>query len=263
MFYGKLVAGFLGLLLGGIFGLVLGLFVGHVFDRGLLRTLQFASPENIERIRNSFFETTFLLLGHMAKADGRISREEIDHTEQIFIQMQLTGDQKARAKEAFSLGAEADFNVEQTVHSFLEVCGSQRQLLQTMLLFLISLALVDQQIESEERAALHRIAGLLGYSAPQLEQLLKMAQAQGHFHGGAGGGGSSQTSLKDAYAALGINDSISDKELKRAYRKLMSQNHPDKLIAKGVPEDMVRIATEKSQDIQVAYDMVKKSRGLK
>jgi DnaJ like chaperone protein len=262
MFYGKLVAGSLGFLLGGIFGLVLGLFIGHVFDRGLQRTLQFASPENIARIKNSFFETTFLLLGHMAKADGHVSREEIDHTEQIFIQMQLNAGQKMRAKDAFRRGTEADFNVEQTVHSFLEVCGSQRQLLQTMLLFLISLALVDQEIENQERVALHRIAGLFGYSAPQLEQLLKMAQAQGHFHGGTGGG-SSQTSLQDAYAALGVNESIGDKELKRAYRKLMSEHHPDKLIAKGVPEDMVRIATEKAQDIQVAYDMVKKSRGLK
>ena len=262
MFYGKLVAGLLGLLLGGIFGLVLGLFVGHIFDRGLQRTLQFASPENIARIKNSFFETTFMLLGHMAKADGHVSREEIDHTEQIFIQMQLNVEQKARAKDAFRRGTEADFNVEQTVQSFLEVCGSQRQLLQTMLLFLISLALVDQEIENQERAALHRIAGLFGYSAPQLEQLLKMAQAQGHFHGG-GGGGSSQTSLQDAFAALGVSESIGDKELKRAYRKLMSEHHPDKLIAKGVPEDMVRIATEKAQDIQVAYDMVKKSRGLK
>ncbi|MEH6515629.1 MAG: co-chaperone DjlA [Halioglobus sp.] len=262
MFYGKLVAGSLGFLLGGIFGLVLGLFVGHIFDRGLQRTLQFASPENIARIKNSFFETTFLLLGHMAKADGQVSREEIDHTEQIFIQMQLNVEQKTRAKDAFRRGTGADFDVEQAVHSFLEVCGSQRQLLQTMLLFLISLALVDQEIENQERAALHRIAGLFGYSAPQLEQLLKMAQAQGHFHGGAGGG-SSQTSLQDAYTALGISESIGDKELKRAYRKLMSEHHPDKLIAKGVPEDMVRVATEKAQDIQVAYDMVKKSRGLK
>ncbi|MFT6288345.1 MAG: DnaJ like chaperone protein [Halieaceae bacterium] len=260
MFYGKLVAGSLGLLLGGVFGLVLGLFVGHVFDRGLQRTLQFASPENIARIKNSFFETTFMLLGHMAKADGHVSREEIGHTEQIFIQMQLNAEQKTRAKDAFRRGTEADFNVEQTVQSFLQVCGSQRQLLQTMLLFLISLALVDQEIENQERAALHRIAGLFGYSAPQLEQLLKMAQAQGHFHGG---GGSSQTSLQDAYTALGVSGSIGDKELKRAYRKLMSEHHPDKLIAKGVPEHMVRVATEKAQDIQVAYDMVKKSRGLK
>ena len=263
MFYGKLVAGFFGLLLGGIVGLAVGLFVGHIFDRGLQRTLQFASPENIARIRDSFFDTTFLLLGHMAKADGRISREEIDHTEQIFTQMQLTEAQRKRAKEAFGQGSQPDFDVEQTIRDFLTVCGSQRQLLQTMLLFLISLALVDQHIEAQERAALQRIAGLFGFSGVQLDQLLQMAEAQGHFHQGAAGGPPSQSSLQDAYAALGISESVSDKELKRAYRKLMSEHHPDKLIARGVPEDMVKLATEKSQDIQAAYEMAKSSRGLR
>ncbi len=69
------------------------------------------------------------------------------------------------------------------------------------------------------------------------------------------------TSLDDAYAALGVDSSVTDKELKRAYRKLMSENHPDKLIARGVPADMVKLATEKSQEIQAAYEMVRKSRG--
>ena len=82
-------------------------------------------------------------------------------------------------------------------------------------------------------------------------------------HQGGGGQANPASQLEDAYIALGIESGVSDKDLKRAYRKLMSEHHPDKLIAKGVPEDMVRIATEKAQDIQVAYDMVKKSRGLK
>ena len=91
-----------------------------------------------------------------------------------------------------------------------------------------------------------------------------MAQAQGHFHGTGGGPGVQPgTGLADAYAALGLEQSVDDKALKRAYRKLMSENHPDKLIAQGVPEDMIRLATERSQEIQAAYDMIRKSRGLK
>jgi DnaJ like chaperone protein len=91
-----------------------------------------------------------------------------------------------------------------------------------------------------------------------------MAQAQGHFHsrGGYGGGASAPAgaSLNDAYAALGVSADVDDKTLKRAYRKLMSENHPDKLIAKGVPDDMIKLATERSQEIQAAYEMIKKSR---
>jgi DnaJ like chaperone protein len=263
MIYGKLVAGAIGLLVGGIIGLIIGVFIGHAFDKGLMRTLQFASPENIERIKTSFFETTFLLLGFLAKADGRISQQEIDHTETIFTQMGLSTEQRERAIELFRAGSATSFKPEPVVSAFLETCGPQRQLQQTLLLFLISLALADHEIAEAEHAALSRVATLMGFGAAQLEQLMRMVQAQTHFHGQSGFRAQPGTGLDDAYAALGIDSGVSDKELKRAYRKLMSQNHPDKLIARGVPEDMVKVATEKSQEIQAAYEMIRNSRGLR
>ncbi|MBE9540103.1 MAG: co-chaperone DjlA [Proteobacteria bacterium] len=259
MFYGKIVAGLLGLLVGGPIGLVVGIFIGHSFDKGLVKTLQFGSPENIERIKKSFFETTFLLLGYLAKADGRVSQQEIDHTETLFSQMGLTGQQRVHAKDLFRAGAASDFKLEQTVSTFLQTCGPRKQLQQTLLLFLISLALADQAIDEAEHAALQDIARLMGFSVAQLEQLLRMVQAQGQFHTGAAGQ-SPASSLSNAYEALGVSEAATDKEVKRAYRKLMSQNHPDKLIARGVPEDMIKIATEKSQDISGAYDLIRKNR---
>jgi len=263
MIYGKLVAGAIGLLVGGVIGLIVGIFVGHAFDKGLMRTMQFASPENIERIKTSFFETTFLLLGYLAKADGRISQQEISHTEAIFTQMGLSAQQRERAIELFRTGSAASFQLEPTLSAFLETCGPQRQLQQTLLLFLISLALADHEIADAERGALSRVAALMGFGEAQLEQLIRMVQAQTHFHGQSGFRAQPGTGLDDAYAALGIESAVSDKDLKRAYRKLMSENHPDKLIARGVPEDMVKVATEKSQEIQAAYEMINKSRGLR
>ena len=94
-----------------------------------------------------------------------------------------------------------------------------------------------------------------------------MARAQGQFHQGgerAGArGASAALDIDAAYAALGVDSSVSDRELKRAYRKRMSENHPDKLIARGVPEDMVRLATERSQEIQSAYEQVRRQRGIR
>jgi DnaJ like chaperone protein len=263
MIFGKLIGGFIGLLVGGVLGLIVGVFIGHAFDRGLVQTLRFGSPENIERIKTSFFETTFLLAGHLAKADGRVSQQEIDHTEQLFTQMGLTAEHRSRAIELFRQGSGSDFQLETTVNAFLQTCGPQRQLQQTMLLFLISLALADQVIDPAEHATLVRIANLMGLGTAQLEQLLRMAQAQEHFHGKGGYTAQPGTSLEDAYTALGVSSDVDDKALKRAYRKLMSENHPDKLIAKGVPEDMVKLATERSQEIQAAYEMIRKQRGIK
>ncbi|MCR9105376.1 MAG: co-chaperone DjlA [Gammaproteobacteria bacterium] len=261
---GKLVAGLIGLLTGGFIGLVIGLIVGHFFDRALGRAFQFVSPENIQRIRDSFFETTFRLSGFLAKADGRVSEQEIAHTEQVFVQLGLNAEQRKRAIECFREGSAADFDPEATVSTFVAATAGQRQLVQTLLLFLISLAHADGTMEPPEHAVLVRISSLLGISAVQLDALLKMAQAQGQFHGSAGRQhATSADAVTAAYSALGISSSVSDKELKRAYRKLMSEHHPDKLIARGVPEEMIKVATERSQDIQAAYETVQRHRGLK
>ena len=161
MYYGKIIGGVIGLMVLGPIGLILGIFVGHLFDNGLMQTLKFASPQNIARIKNSFFETTFLLSGYLAKADGRISQQEIDQTESIISQMGLDAQQRKRAISLFQQGSAQDFQLEPTVSSFMETCRGQRQLCQTLLFFLISLALADHKIEQVEHNVLQRIATLL------------------------------------------------------------------------------------------------------
>lgn len=261
MFLGKLIGGLLGLMMGGFFGFLIGLLAGHAFDRALGQAMGFASPQNLVRIKQTFFETTFLLSGHLAKADGQISQAEIDHTEQLFSHLSLSAEQRQQAIELFQRGAAEGFSMETAVQGYLDVCGRQPQLQQTLLLFLISLAHADQTLEPAEHAVLVRIANALGFGASRLEQLMRMAEAQGHFHQQQGGAAPSGSTLEDAYTALGVDSGVSDRDLKRAYRKLMSENHPDKLIAKGVPESMIKLATERAQEISTAYDLIRKQRG--
>jgi len=133
-----------------------------------------------------------------------------------------------------------------------------------LLEFLFSIAGGDGEMHQGEKAILAKTANYLGIGSRQFEQLLAMLTAQQNFHGGnyqqQGRPQASANDLENAYKALGVSSTTSDRDIKKAYRKLMSQHHPDKLVAQGVPEDMMKVATEKAQEIQVAYDLIKASR---
>ena len=133
-------------------------------------------------------------------------------------------------------------------------CGHTSNLKQVLLMYLIVMALADGRLDDADQSLLERIASRLAYSPAQFKQMLEMVLNQSHF---AHGQKNSATSLDDAYKALGVTKDQSAQEIKRAYRKLISQYHPDKLIGQGLPKDMIAVATEQAKEIQVAYDLIK------
>jgi DnaJ like chaperone protein len=259
--YGKLIGGLIGLLFAGVAGLVLGMLAGHLFDRGLAGNLGLGSPARLARARATFFDTSFLLMGHIAKADGRISEAEIAQAESLMRQLGIQAEQRASAIASFKQGAGPEFQLDATIAKFNQDCAGPRQVAHTLLVFLIAIALADGVLADSERVILDRVAQGLGYRAAEFERILSMVEAQSHFHDYSPADhrvGADE--LDDAYRALGVGPGCTDRELKRAYRKLMSEHHPDKLVARGVPESMMKLATEKAQEIQAAYELVKRSR---
>ncbi len=258
---GKLLGGLIGLLVAGPAGLVLGLFAGHVFDKGLARNLGLGSPEALAQARQTFFDTSFLLMGHIAKADGRVSEQEIAQAESLMRQLGITGEQREAAIARFKEGAAAGFEPAPALARFKQDCAGPRQVANTLLVFLVAMALADGRIDEAEHRLLRDIGSGLGYNTAEFEQLLGMVEAQSHFHNYQPGAGAAPAdALADAYRALGVDPGCTDAELKRAYRKLMSEHHPDKLAARGVPDSMMKVATEKAQEIQAAYELAKRSR---
>ena len=263
---GKIIGAVIGTWLLNVPGFFLGLMAGHFYDS--LRRLSgghfvHLSADQRAGIQRSYFETSFKLLGYLAKVDGHVSEAEVSHTEQLMNRMGLSAEQRQQAINLFKAGSASNFSVTDCLTEFNQTCGRQPRLKQTLLSYLITLAMADGELDTDERRALLEIANGLGVPSFVFEQLLSMIQAQASFHQQqySQGGGQTQTGdLDKAYQALGVEASATDTEIKKAYRKLISENHPDKLIGQGMPEEMIKLATERSQEISTAYETIQKQR---
>ena len=255
---GKIIGGLIGFMVAGPFTALLGVFVGHQFDKGLGGVLKPMSAQEQELIRSIYFETLFGLLGHLAKSDGRISKVEIAQAEALMGNMGLDASNRRAAIELFQQGSKAEFSVDQTMATFNTVCGRQTNLKRSLLNYLLALAMADGELHPAEQDVLQTVAKHLGFSASLFKKFIEMVKAQSQFRdsGYKPRGPNAQDQLEAAYTALGVKASNTDGQIKKAYRKLISENHPDKLIGQGMPEDMVKLATERTQKIQIAYDTI-------
>jgi DnaJ like chaperone protein len=257
---GKVVGGAFGFLLGGPLGAILGASVGHQFDEGLhgVQVDEQLNPGDQHRVQMAFFTATFSVMGHIAKADGRVTTAEINLAKRIMSELALTEEMRTAAINLFEQGKDSNFPLYGVLDQFRRECHRRTHLIRMFLEIQIQAAYADGVLDQAEETVLRKICTHLGISRFEYESIKLQFQAQQRFYG--------QTQhkpaemLDDAYAVLGVSTSATDAEVKKAYRRLMSQHHPDKLVAKGLPEEMMTIAKEKTQKIRKAYEVVKDSR---
>lgn len=253
----RILGALTGFFIFGFLGIFLGYFIGSFIDRFRAFGSGGMNPFNAPRRQSVFLETVFILMGKLAKADGRVSETEVSHVQQFMQKLGMKPDHRLKAIALFKQGASADYDIHPKLNEFLAICGHSNNLKQMLLVYLIIMGLSDGHLNAAEEELLKEVAGHLGYSQIAFRQLLEMVLNQAHF---AGGQSTSVSALEDAYKALGVSKENTDQEIKRAYRKLMSQYHPDKLMGQGVPEEMIAVATEQAQEVQTAYDLIKKHR---
>ena len=295
--WGKLIGGVLGYLLGGPLGAVLGAAFGHNLDQNAtLLTHQSdpdLSPGEIDRVQMVFFTTTFALLGHLAKSDGQVTKSEIRMAEDVMGNMGLTAELRKAAIKLFDQGKQPEFELQPVIEQFRKEAGRRKNLYRMLLEILIQAAMADGEMAPDEEAVLLRVSELLGFPPVlyrQIEALVlaelgyrrtessgaRQSRANGRANGRDGSADSqsrrqrqsrvttaSKFGVSDAYQILGVGPEDDRATVKRAYRRLMSQHHPDKLVAKGLPEEMMKLATEKAQQIQKAYATIKEAKGWK
>jgi DnaJ like chaperone protein len=264
--WGKLLGVFFGLMFGGVFGALLGLWLGHRFDKAVGGSFGF-SYGNGKLVQQEFLFSTFAVLGHIAKSKGVVTQHEIQVASLLMDKMGLQGEVRRQAQDAFRQGKDPDFPLDEQVARFVKSAGGRWDLSQMFMEIQLQGVFADGVVDASERALLQRVAKGLGFSEPQLESMISRWEAelkfrqhynQNYTHQQRAQASTQQ--LQEAYQILGVDSQDSDQQVKRAYRKLMSQHHPDKLVAKGLPPEMMELAKQRTQDIQQAYECIKQHR---
>lgn len=268
---GKIIGLLIGLFFGPL-GLIIGFTLGWMYDRGLFDV--FLSKHGFHRrtrghnpTQQIFFDTTFAIMGFIAKSDGRVTEREIEAARKVMDQLGLKGAARERAIRQFYYGKGSDFDLDLTIAQLRHACLRHPTLLRTFIEIQVYMTNASGKINDAKRAALQRVCdrlGIRGFNFHQYEQQSRARQEYQHRYSNGHQQQqhySSHSQIDDAYQILGVTRQATKDEIKKAYRRQMSQHHPDKLMAKGLPPEMIKVANEKTAQIKKAYDTIKRARG--
>ena len=272
---GKVIGALIGLLLfRSAWGAIIGIVLGHFYDQSVSarRRPSPAGASGMVEVGQRFFTATFEVMGHVAKADGRVSEAEIAAARKVMSELRLDGAQVHAAIQHFTRGKNAGFDLQDTMQELREACADRPELIRVFLELQVRAALEGVDMQGPARGAVQRVAELLDVSRLELahmEAVLRIRREQFRAQGGNGGQqragqppprGSMQ--LDAAYQILEVESKASNDDVAKAYRRQLSKHHPDKLKANGLPESMLEHAKQRTQQIIEAYDLVKSARGM-
>ncbi|MCH7806132.1 MAG: TerB family tellurite resistance protein [Proteobacteria bacterium] len=240
--WGKILGGGLGFAVGGPLGALVGALLGAQVDRGIDQARGKITPEATRQI--TFTIGVIALSAKMAKADGHVTREEVDAFKRIF---QIPPHEAKNVGRIFDMARQDSAGYEAYASQIARMFKDSPAVLEDLLGALFHIAMADGVYHSVEDAYLQNVARIFGFSETEFEHI--KAQHTGD-------------AAQDPYNILGVSTDVSDAELKRIYRTLIKEHHPDRLIAKGMPEEFIAIANEKLAAINTAYDRIAKERGL-
>jgi DnaJ like chaperone protein len=249
--------------LGGLFGCIAGGWAGAQLEQGLQTRAGLGFGQAARVRQQVIFESIFLTMGHLAKADGRVSDKEIAAARSFMHRQGLRPEEVRVAIELFTRGKRPDFPLGMQMQRLGEACAGQPDLIRAFMEILFEMPLSSGTIHTAERDVLRRVADSLGIGPAEFAAMEGIARARHGFGRHSGPAAKSAADLGQAYKALGIETSATDKEVKTAYRRLMNQHHPDKLVAKGLPESMMEAAKERTREIRAAYEKIRDYRGFK
>ena len=257
--WGKVIGGVAGFTMGGPLGAIMGTVAGHAYDK--MKEGDTPQVENKDTLQVAFTTAIIVLSAKMAKADGKVTREEVDAFKQMF---NIPAAEMENVGRLFNEAKQDAKGFEPYAEQISMLFAHQPAVLEKLMGGLFHIARADGVVHPDEIIFLRKTALIFGFTEPQFDRLKAIHMgATGGQGGREGRGGGGTTTDTDPYQVLGINRKTTDAEVKKAYRKLIRENHPDTLIAQGMPQEFIDVANEKMAAINAAYDLVEKERGLK
>ena len=248
--WGKVAGADAGLAIGGPIGGLLGAVAGHLLVDREGRRRDAAVPDDRsdkrfpERDEVAFTIGVIALAAKLAKSDGTVTRDEVEVFKRVF---PVPREEEANVGHLFNLAKQDVAGFDSYAKQLASLFRGRPGVLEDLLDSLFVIAKADDRLHPGELEYLRNVAMIFGFSDGQFQRIRASHFGPDH---------------EDPYVILGVERSVADEDLKRAYHKLVRENHPDSLIARGVPEEFVRMATEKLAAINGAYDNIKKERGI-
>ncbi|SCC18451.1 co-chaperone DjlA [Gilliamella intestini] len=279
-FIWAIIAGFvLSIVLKTGWGFILGLFIGPMLYRTFCNKL---TEQRTQANPTLYLTVVFEVLGHLSKAKGVVTQDDINLASQFMDKLQLDRNGRKLAQDSFNNGKASDYPLRSRLAELYAQYRFRRNVLNIFCEQLIQAALVDGVLDEKEQQILFIVAEEFNIPRQQMAIYIQMMMGSYHFRQngysnqneqrgqyqrsnnyGNYQGRSPQSDLQNAYKILGVAATAEISEIKRAYRKLMNEHHPDKLVSKGLPKEMLEAAKKRAQEIQAAYDLIKASRGFK
>ncbi|MDH4049727.1 MAG: co-chaperone DjlA [Gammaproteobacteria bacterium] len=259
-YWGKIIGTLIGLATGRPLLALLGLILGHQFDRGFAGRIP--GPGQHERLSAEFIAALFQTMGHLAKADGRVSEDEIRAARSIMHRLNLGASDTRQAIAWFEEGKSGSFPLQETLQRLRNRGANRPELRGLFVRLLMEVSLAKSMLHQRERAVIWTICQQLEIGRVELAQLEAMLRAQKSFKRSPQGNADA-VQVDNAYRTLGIDKSSTNDEIKKAYRRLMNKNHPDKISADNPAPAVVAEAERKTRDIRGAYEMLKARRSIR
>jgi DnaJ like chaperone protein len=259
MSFVKWIGGSIGWSLGGPIGAIAGFALGALFDNGFGNKEQNQSTFNTQNSRNTqagdFGMSMVILSAAVMKADNKIMKSELEFVKSYLVQ-QFGDNQAKELVAALREVLKTEVPVRQVC---LQIRANMSHPMRLQLMhYLFGVGYSDGVVQGQELNTLNSIARYLGISQKDFFSINAMFGGQSS--GGSSRPGSSRLGVTASYKILEITSSVTDQEVKKAYRKMAKKYHPDKVAALG--PDFQTAAKEKFQKVQQAYEEVKKTRGM-